>query len=324
MNMDRYTGFVLTFLFLQSFCYAKGASQAVKNTLNATSLGRNKNPRLGGETSRKDITIPRPTMVNCFAGLTNRSDHVFGIYANMSAWGHEQTKSDAYSETVIQISNDQGAEYNAIRAGLHTLPSLYHDTKLHLFAQWTTDRDWKTGCYNMDCPGFVPFDNTHPEIPLPGMVFEALSYSQTDSSIILQIVKPTNALASAATGGCTGWSAPCGSRWATRRRRSSRPCPCPGTRQRRRGTAPSATRAAARGDDLPAMGSGHGPGEGYTRAAYFADISLMDSTAYPVDGSLRNVAPMVNNERCYKLAMDAGNDPPYRFFYGGPVCGQAM
>ena len=107
---------------------------------------------------------------------------MFGIYARISALGHEHTKSDAYSAAVIQVSNDQGAEYNAIRAGLHvrihmpltsteshcdldlnssrsaqtveaffhqefltvgccsflqTLPSLYKDTKLHLFAQWT-------------------------------------------------------------------------------------------------------------------------------------------------------------------------------------------
>ena len=53
-----------------------------------------------------------------------------------------------------------------------------------------TDRDWKTGCYNTDCPGFVPFKDSYSGIPKPGMVVEALSsYSQTDSSMILQIVK---------------------------------------------------------------------------------------------------------------------------------------
>ena len=44
---------------------------------------------------------------------------MFGIYARISAWGHEHTKSDAYSAAVIQVFNEQGAEYNAIRAGLH-------------------------------------------------------------------------------------------------------------------------------------------------------------------------------------------------------------
>ena len=75
--------------------------------------------------------------------------------------------------------------------------------------------------------------------------------------------------------------------------------------------------SARRGDAPPAMGSGHGPGEGYTRAAYFADISLMDRMAYPVDPSLRSVAAVANDQRCHKVAGDAGGGNT--FFYGGPV-----
>ena len=29
-----------------------------------------------------------------------------------------------------------------------------------------TDRDWKTGCYNTDCPGFVPFKDSYSGIPV--------------------------------------------------------------------------------------------------------------------------------------------------------------
>lgn len=53
-----------------------------------------------------------------------------------------------------------------------------------------TDRDWKTGCYNADCPGFVPCKDSFAGVPKPGMVIEELSsYGSTDSSVILQIVK---------------------------------------------------------------------------------------------------------------------------------------
>ncbi|KAL6845324.1 hypothetical protein ACP4OV_024819 [Aristida adscensionis] len=281
MKMDRYATFVLSLLYLQSLCFVKGASEAGDDLVKATSIGNNGYPKLQGEASMKDITIPRPTMASCFA-----------------------------------VSNDQGAEYNAIRAGLHTLPSLYKDTKLHMFAQWTTDRDWKTGCYNMDCPGFVPFNNTHPEIPLPGMVFDALSsYNQTDSSIILQIVKDERPH----IGGGDWWlyrvigpaRLPLG-HWPASLFTGMSRCATEAAWY-------GAVGYARRDDDLPAMGSGHGPDEGYTKAAYFADISLMDNMAYQVDPSLKNVAPMVNDERCYKIAMDGGADPPYRFFYGGPV-----
>ncbi|KAG2536702.1 hypothetical protein PVAP13_9NG213800 [Panicum virgatum] len=155
MKMDRYAATVLTFLYLQSLCFATGAPLPMKNLVNAAGLfGQNRrNPGVQGESSTNDVSFPRPTLSNSIAGLTNRSDQVFGIYARISAWGHEHTKSDADIAAVIQVFNEQGAEYNAIRAGLHTLPSLYKDTKLHLFAQWTTDRAWKNGLLQHGLPG---------------------------------------------------------------------------------------------------------------------------------------------------------------------------
>lgn len=72
---------------------------------------------------------------------------------------------------------------------------------------------------------------------------------------------------------------------------------------------------ARRDDDRPAMGSGHSPGEGYKKAAYFTDISLMDNSAYPIDQSLKNIAPMINDENCYGVASDGD----FRFYYGGPI-----
>jgi hypothetical protein len=80
--------------------------------------------------------------VGCWTDEQERS--VFGIYARISAWGNERTKSDAYSAAVIQVSNDQGAEYNAIRAGLHV--RIIHmpltSTESHC------DRDFITVCSN--------------------------------------------------------------------------------------------------------------------------------------------------------------------------------
>ncbi|CAL4934673.1 unnamed protein product [Urochloa decumbens] len=311
--MDRYAASVLTFLCLQSLCFLTGASLPMKNLVNTAGLiGQIRNPiPEGGEAGTNDFTFPRPIMANSVAGMTNRSDQVFGIYARISAWGHEHTKSDAYSAAVIQVSNDQGGEYNAIRAGLHTHPSLYEDNKLHMFAQWTKDRDWNTGCYNADCPGFVPFNDSFTGIAKPGMVIEELSsYGQTDSSVILQIVKDERP----GIGG--DW-------WLYR---VSGPVRFPlgywpaslFTSMSRHATEAAwygAAGFARRDDDRPAMGSGHGPGEGPTRSAYFADISLMDNMAYPVDPSLAGVLPVVD-DGCYQLAMDpAGGNT----FYGGPV-----
>nr|CAB3504403.1 unnamed protein product [Digitaria exilis] len=248
-------------------------------------------------------------------GLTNRSDQVFGVYARISAWGHEHIGSDSYSAAVIQVSKDQGSEFKALRAGLHTFPALYNDTKVHMFAQWTRDRDWKTGCYDTDCPGFVPFKTIFDGLPQPGMVVDELSsYNQTDKSIILQIVKDERK----GIGG--DW-------WLYRVSGPARfplgfwPATLFGSGV---GTAQHATEAAwygavgfgARGIE-PAMVNRHGPSvTGHARAAYFADISLMGRDAQPVDPSPRGLLPMLNAKGCYEIAMDAaGNNT---FFYGGP------
>ncbi|OEL20926.1 hypothetical protein BAE44_0018055, partial [Dichanthelium oligosanthes] len=245
--------------------------------------------------------------------LTNRSDQVFGIYTKISAWGHEHTKSDAYSATVIQVSNDQGAalQRHQGRPSYDRLDSAVEQASA--YAKKETDRDWTTGCYNTDCPGFVPFRDTYTGIPKPGMAVEELSsYGKTDASMILQIVKDERP----GIGG--DW-------WLYRVAGPVRfplghwPASLFTTLSRHATEAASygAVGAARREDDLPAMGSGHGPGEGYKRAAYFADIILMDSMAYPVDPSLRGVVPMLNAVRCYQVAMDAGGGNT--FFYGGPV-----
>ncbi|WVZ59795.1 hypothetical protein U9M48_009893 [Paspalum notatum var. saurae] len=243
------------------------------------------------------------------AGMTNRSAQLFGIYANISAWGHEHIKPDAYSATIMQVSNESRRP---------TFPSLYNDNKLHFFAQWTTDRDWRTGCYNMDCPGFVPFRNTRADMPIPGMVVDAVSsYGGADSSMVLQIVKDGRP----GVGNGDWWLY-----------RVSGPVRFPlghwpaalFTSLSRHATVAAWYGAVgfpprARDEPLPAMGSGRGPGEGYARAAYLADIRLMDDMANPVDASMAYVMPLANAEGCYKVAMEDTNGPPYTFFYGGPV-----
>nr|CAB3498521.1 unnamed protein product [Digitaria exilis] len=174
--------------------------------------------------------------------------------------------------------------------------------------------DWKTGCYNTDCPGFIPF-RVDFGLPLPGMVFEGVSsYNQTDSSLSLQIVKDERPVIGGdwwlyyAEGPMTA-RLPLGF-WPQRLFDGD-------------SLGQYATEAAwygavgfgARGDE-PAMGSGHGPGEGPMRAAYFASISLMGRDAFPVEAKLDGLRPMVNGG-CYQVAMDAGGNNT--FFYGGPV-----
>nr|XP_034570527.1 uncharacterized protein LOC117835270 [Setaria viridis] len=293
----------------------------MKNLVNtAGPIGQNRNPRLQGEGGTEDVTFPRPTLANCVDGMTNRSDQVFGIYARISAWGHEHIKSDAYSAAVIQVSNDQGGEYNAIRAGLHTFPSLYKDNKLHLFAQWT---GLENGLLQRGLPGVraVQRQLRWDTQAWGGHRGALSSYGQTDSSVILQIVKSAMLIVIQDERPGIG-----GDWWLYRVAGPVRfqlghwPASLFTSLSRHATEAAwyGAAGFARRGDDPPAMGSGRGPREGPGRAVYFADISLMDNMAYPLDDpSLGGVTAMLNAERCYQVAMDAGGRNT--FFYGGSV-----
>lgn len=202
-----------------------------------------------------------------------------------------------------------------------------------------TDRDWKTGCYNTDCPGFVPFTyDLH-----AGMVVDQLSsYGQIDASLTFQIVKvchvdpqsPHVHYVNLHSAMCL-WHAYIqderpliGGDWWLYHVYGPGRFPVghwPAsmfTTMSRHATAAAwygAVGFERRGDDLPPMGSGRGPREGRTRAAYFADISIMvDGTAAPLDDpSLTRVTAMLNTKRCYEVAMDAGGGN--NFFYGGPA-----
>ncbi|KAK7320933.1 hypothetical protein VNO77_30895 [Canavalia gladiata] len=44
---------------------------------------------------------------------------------------------------------------NRILAGWHVSPGLYGDNAAHFFVAWTSDNFQKTGCVNLQCPGFV-------------------------------------------------------------------------------------------------------------------------------------------------------------------------
>ncbi|QCE01193.1 hypothetical protein DEO72_LG7g2487 [Vigna unguiculata] len=35
---------------------------------------------------------------------------------------------------------------------------LYGDNATHFYTSWTTDNFWKTGCFNVRCPGFIQID----------------------------------------------------------------------------------------------------------------------------------------------------------------------
>ncbi|CAN6373654.1 unnamed protein product, partial [Urochloa humidicola] len=53
----------------------------------------------------------------------------------------------------------QGNDLNTIEAGWQVYPGQYHDSNTRLFIYWTRDAYHQTGCYNLNCPGFIQTNN---------------------------------------------------------------------------------------------------------------------------------------------------------------------
>ncbi|KAM3316291.1 hypothetical protein ACQJBY_034430 [Aegilops geniculata] len=104
-------------------------------------------------------------------------ENYYGLHATMDVYGHE-LKQGQWSSTNFWVSHTGDgtkSSYNAIQVGWHIRPDRYGDSRPHFYTLWTRDGYDATGCYNMDCPGFVradraviaPGDAIHPVSHVP-------------------------------------------------------------------------------------------------------------------------------------------------------------
>uniref|UniRef100_A0A0D9XGD5 Neprosin PEP catalytic domain-containing protein n=1 Tax=Leersia perrieri TaxID=77586 RepID=A0A0D9XGD5_9ORYZ len=85
----------------------------------------------------------------------------FGLVATMEAYGFELGYGQITS-TMIWVDNslDDVQETNAIWVGWQVNPGMYGDSRTHFFTHWTRDGYRKTGCFNMNCTGFILTDGS--------------------------------------------------------------------------------------------------------------------------------------------------------------------
>ncbi|XP_052736668.1 uncharacterized protein LOC108336608 [Vigna angularis] len=92
-------------------------------------------------------------------------DDVVGPYYKVSAinsvYNPKMTEKNQLSSSHVWVENGPIESVNKISAGWHVYPELYGDTKTHFYAAWTKDNFKKTGCHNLQCPGFVQTDRQY-------------------------------------------------------------------------------------------------------------------------------------------------------------------
>ncbi|XP_057439878.1 uncharacterized protein LOC130731620 [Lotus japonicus] len=81
----------------------------------------------------------------------------YGASGSGSLW-NPKVNHDQTSNSHMWVQNGQGDGTNKITVGWHVSPKLYGDYETHIYTTWTSDNFKRTGCYNLQCPGFVQID----------------------------------------------------------------------------------------------------------------------------------------------------------------------
>ncbi|XVF86753.1 hypothetical protein PTKIN_Ptkin18bG0067900 [Pterospermum kingtungense] len=149
-------------------------------------------PKIHNSTRTMGFVPPR-TNLDKVAVNSVATDHEYaqvsmlnGDYFGASAWLNVWNPSTFYNEFSlgqIWVCSGPDNELNSIEAGWIT--RLGQDQP-QLFIYWTSDGYQRTGCYNLECPGFV---QTCKEIGLGGNIKPVSTYGGTQFEINIIIFK---------------------------------------------------------------------------------------------------------------------------------------
>ncbi|KAF5776206.1 putative neprosin [Helianthus annuus] len=101
--------------------------------------------------SRKDIpTSPEHQHAIGYS----RDGEFYGAKALLNVWQPNVSKYDFSLSQIWVLGDVPNRPVNSIEAGWHVSPNVHKDSLPRLFTYWTPS-GYKSGCYNMECPGFV-------------------------------------------------------------------------------------------------------------------------------------------------------------------------
>ncbi|PWA94408.1 hypothetical protein CTI12_AA062420 [Artemisia annua] len=79
---------------------------------------------------------------------------VYGAKALLNVWAPNVVGNDFSNSQIWVFSDVPNYGVNTVEAGWHVIPSIYKNNAPRLFIYWTPD-GYKSGCYNLLCPGFI-------------------------------------------------------------------------------------------------------------------------------------------------------------------------
>ncbi|KAK2654521.1 hypothetical protein Ddye_014377 [Dipteronia dyeriana] len=124
-----------------------------------------------------------------YAQLTLEGDIFFGAHAYINVW-NPITLYDEFSRAQVWVLEGHNQDLNSIEAGwMEIIKVKGGDNLTRLFVHWTSDGYQNTGCYNLQCPGFVQIDKG---LALGGLMEPVSSYNGSQFEILLIVKRDQN------------------------------------------------------------------------------------------------------------------------------------
>ncbi|XP_059446622.1 protein neprosin-like [Corylus avellana] len=235
-----------------------------------------------------------------YAVVDLRGGNYYGAHASINVW-NPATYTGEISIAQIWLASGPKNLLNTIEAGWLVNS---RDKQTRFFIYWTRDGYQRTGCYNLDCPGFVQVNR---RFAIGSPIKPVSSYNSKQYEIGITIYKNKGHwwlrvqdqvlgywphliytyLASSATG--ISWGGEIYNKGEGGHHTSTQ------------------------------MGSGHFPSEGFGKASYFRNIQYMDYTGKFNDPDQGLVA-YATKPSCYSISVSNNKNGAYgtNFYFGGP------
>ncbi|KAI3874052.1 hypothetical protein MKX03_016381 [Papaver bracteatum] len=237
-----------------------------------------------------------------YATMNPIGDNFQGAQATINIWKPLTEKPEEYSTSQIWISAGDGEE--VIEAGWEVNKSLFGDDEPRIFVYWTADHYNSTGCYNIQCSGFV---QTASKVSL-GSSFGQISTfksSQYDATFLIFKEQSTGNWWLQVQGVAVGY-------WPHFLfKQLSFKATTIDFGGQILNTQPNGRHTNTQ------MGSGHLPSEGdFGISSFFRQVKVSDGN---YEAKIpKQVRVFKTKESCYDLKFDLADSNGIKFYYGGP------
>lgn len=122
-------------------------------------------------TSISYSNIPKPSINGHEYAAYGQAVNAIAAQSTFNIW-KPLVEANDMSLTQLWLAGGSGSATQTVEVGIQVLPSKYGDYLPHLFIYYTADNYNKSGCYNLDCSGFI---KTSDILPIGGVIPSSVS-----------------------------------------------------------------------------------------------------------------------------------------------------